>query len=172
MRIKKLFKKQNKHWCIAWKYDYGFPEKSIHIMLSRCLDFGSSSQKWREVNHTSRIYKFCHPWWKGRQGWGTGITRRADKRTRNRSEYELLRICSLISLCLLLHNHLFPIYGEWIVQLEWELGCVLIWSWKNKLPAILECWRVGFFSIMACLEALNHICRHLCRSIWGSGMYI
>ena len=71
------------------------------------------------------------------------------------------RVYSRISLCLLVHSHLLPIYRDWIVQLEWELACALIWSWEKKLPAILECGRVGIFSIMACPEALNHIWRYL-----------
>ena len=86
-----------------------------------------------------------------------------ENRQKNKTQERMraLMVYSCISLCLPVHNHLLPIYREWIVQLEWELACVLIWAWENKLPAVLECGRVGIFSIMACPEALNHTWRYL-----------
>lgn len=92
-----------------------------------------------------------------------GDRHNTESRQKNKKQERMraLTVYSCISLCLLVHNHLLPIYREWIVQLEWELACVLIWAWENKLPAVLECGRVGIFSIMACPEALNHTWRYL-----------
>ena len=92
------------------------------------------------------------------------------QKNKKQERTQALRVYSRIPLCLLVHNHLLPIYRGWIVQSEWELACVLIWSWENKLPAILECGRVGIFSIMACPRSIESYLKIAGRSIEGSVM--
>lgn len=92
------------------------------------------------------------------------------QKNKKQERTQALRVYSRISLCLLVRNHLLPIYRGWIVQSEWELACVLIRSWENKLPAILECGRVGIFSITVCPRSIESYLKIAGRSIGGSVM--